>query len=76
MKTYNKIISVILIIGLLVGSAMVHPVKAKTVEMKTKTSNSELKVTLLNQMLDYQLKEVAFKIKNKTFLNLITYGEE
>lgn len=66
MKTYNKIISVILIIGLLVGSAMVHPVKAKTVEMKTKTSNSELKVTLLNQMLDYQLKEVAFKIKNKT----------
>lgn len=66
MKTYNKIISVILIIGLLVGSAMVHPVEAKTVEMKTKTSNSELKVTLLNQMLDYQLKEVAFKIKNKT----------
>ena len=66
MKTHNKIISVILIIGLLVGSAMAHPVEAKTVEMKTKTSNSELKVTLLNEMLDYQLKEVAFKIKNKT----------
>lgn len=66
MKLHKKIVSVILMIGLLAGSVSVHPVEAKMVEVKTKSSNSELKVSLLNENLDYQLKEVAFKIKNKT----------
>lgn len=66
MKIHKKIISVILIIGLTIGSFSFNQVEAKTVEMKTKSSNSELKVSLLNDDLDYRLKEVAFKIKNKT----------
>lgn len=55
-----------LIIGLLVGSLLINPVEAKTVEVKTNSSNAELKISLLNNNLDYKLNEVAFKIKNKT----------
>lgn len=66
MKVHKKIISVILIIGLIFGGVSVNPVEAKKVEMKTKNGNPELKISLLNEELDYRLKEVAFKIKNKS----------
>lgn len=65
MKMHKKIISVILIVGLVIGCISVNSVEAKMVEGKTKSGNSELKISLLNEKLDYNLKEVAFKIKNK-----------
>lgn len=66
MKMHMKIISMILTIGILVGSVSVNTVEAKTVEVKTKSGNSELKINILNETLDYRLEEVAFKIKNKS----------
>lgn len=66
MRVHKRIISMILIIGLLIGNLWINPVEAKTVEVKIKSSNAELKISLLNEKLDYRLGEVVFRIKNKT----------
>ena len=66
MKMHKKIISVILIIGLIIGNVSMNSIEAKKVEMKIKSSDSKLKITILNGTLDYHLKEVVFKIRNAT----------
>lgn len=66
MKMHKRVVSMILIIGFLAGNLFINPVEASMVEVKTNSSNAELRISLLNDNLDCRLNELAFEIKNKT----------
>lgn len=65
MNRQMKMISMILVIGLMVGSLMGIKVEAKQVEVK-KQEIPNVKVVFLNDGIDENVEELVFKIKNRT----------
>lgn len=65
MNRQMKMISMILVIGLVIGSLMGIKVEAKQVEVK-KQKAPDVKVVFLNDGIDENVEELVFKIKNRT----------
>lgn len=66
MRLYKMIISMILIMGLIVGSVPLTRIEAGQKETKKVDVKNEknLKITFLNENIDFRLEELVFKIKN------------